>query len=151
MSKRKRSRDTWRKYLKGDCPAVDETKMRHDIRERAKNLMSDLKLICEKASERDKILIFRDPETMQNLVIPLIRELMNTSKMSRESKEITGLASSLKKEGIAYDLSLLVRSAKYREKKKVELFRKWGFSRKNAVKIASGEIRKEYPHLLRYP
>ena len=131
---------TWRDYLKGKYEIKNknfEKKMRHDIRGRAIQMMRDLKLICKKASVRDKILIFKNPKTRKELVIPLIIELENTSKRRDERLEnIMDLARELRRVGMKYDLTKLLRDTGYRKRKRVRLFLKWGFQRKYAEIIA---------------
>ncbi len=123
--------------------------MRHEIRERAELFMSDLLLIAQKASERDKVLIFKNPKTRKSLVIPLIVALENTcQRINDELEEVMSLGEQLQIRGINFDVPLLVRSESYRQKKHVELLCKWGINRKSARAIATGEAQKTYPRAI---
>ena len=114
----------WREYLKGKYKINNKntkTQVRHNIRERATQMMKDLLLICEKASERDKILIFKDPETRDNIVIPLLKELTFHAKPTDNPlNEIMLLADGLHLYGIKYDLVRLMKNPEYRKRKRYQ-------------------------------
>lgn len=157
MPNESRTKNAWRDYLRGKYLIKNQSfknKMRHEIRERAESFMSDLLLIAQKASERDKVLIFKNPKTRKSLVIPLIIALENTSQRMHDNDELEeamSLGEQLQIQGINFDVPLLVRSESYRQKKHVELLCKWGMSRKYARDIATVEVKKRYPKLFMYP
>jgi hypothetical protein len=82
--------------------------MHYDIRTRAKKMMSDLLFIAEKSNSRQKTAIFKTPETRNNLVIPLIKALHNSSAfLTPEDKEfgdIVGLMQDLERTETDYDI-----------------------------------------------
>lgn len=128
--------------------------MRHELRKRAEEFMSDLLLIAQKSSERDKVLIFKNPKTRKSLVIPLIIALENTSQRMNDNDELEeamSLGEQLQIQGINFDVPLIITSKPYRQKKHVELLCKWGISRKSARAFVSGEAQKKYPKLFMYP
>ena len=149
---RTRKKDAWRDYLRGKYLIKNpsfENKMRYEIRERAQLFMSDLLLIAQKADEKDKILIFRNPKIRKKLILPLIQELVNTSQYNDEKlEEVMRLGEFLEEKGIRYSVPLLVRSTSYRQKKHIELLCKEGFPRKYAKAIATGEAQKTYPRAI---
>jgi hypothetical protein len=152
MIKNTRKKDAWREYLRGEYSIKDarfENKIRWEIRERAKERMSDLLLICQKASDQDKIMIFKNPKTRRGLVIPLIMALENTSeRFNEELENFMDLGNSLLSQGIKFDVPLLIKNPRYRQKKHIELLCKWGLPRKYAKEIATGEAQKRYPTAL---
>jgi hypothetical protein len=155
MIKKSRRKDAWRDYLRDEYPiksSVFENKMRLEIRERANKIMSDLLLICEKASEKDKIMIFKNPKTRGSLVIPLIQALINKSEYMRDEEELEdamSLGAQLLLTKIKFDVPLLIKRKSYRQQKHIELLCKWGLSRKAAKEIATGETKRRFPFLLR--
>jgi hypothetical protein len=150
-----RKKDAWRKYLRGEYTIDDKgfrDKMRWEIREIANSRMADLLLICQRGSDTDKVLIFKNPETRKNLVIPLIIALESTSERGDEALELTmSLGESLLLEGIKFKLPSLLKSALYQQRKHVELLRKWGMPRKYAKERAAEHAKSSYPiaHLRR--
>jgi hypothetical protein len=114
----------WREYLKGEYVAKDGDKMNWEIRQRAKQIMKDLLLITEKMSQRQRTLIFKTPETRNNLVIPLIRELHNNASIWSPDQEkidaIQELARNLESCKIPYDWTKLVEDEGYRSRKDVQ-------------------------------
>ena len=143
----------WRKHLGGKHKSKNpnaEYKMCSDMRKRAKLAMEDLLLICEKASARDKILIFKNPRTRKTLVIPLIKALENTSeRMNEKLEEIMSFGWSLQSSQIEFNVPALIRNPKYRKRKLIEWYCKNGFTRKQAIdRIETQESRKKYPFLI---
>jgi hypothetical protein len=143
----------WRKHLEGEHKSKNpnaEYKICSDMRKRAKSAMEDLLLICEKASERDKILIFKNPKTRKTLIIPLIIALENTSqRMDEKLEEIMDFGWSLQSSQIEFDILALMRSPKYRKCKLIEWYCKNGFTRKQAIdRIETQESRNKYPFLI---
>lgn len=99
----------WREYLRGEYVVDDNQRYKfdHDIHLRAIQMMRDLLLIAEKSNTRQKTQIFKNPETRNNLVIPLIRALHNSSAfLTPEQKEFDDtvqLMQGLESAGIKYD------------------------------------------------
>jgi hypothetical protein len=155
MVKETRRKDAWGEYLRGEYTINDRSykdKMRWEIRQIANRAMNDLLLICQKVSDTDKVLIFKNPETRKNLVIPLIIALESTSERGDDTLESTmALGESLLAEGIKFKVPLLLKSARYQQRKHIELLCKWGIPRKYAKERAAEHAKISYPiaHLRR--
>lgn len=114
----------WREYLEGEYLVKNEDKMNWEIRQRAKQMMKDLLLITKKMSQRQRMLIFKTPETRDHLVIPLIRELHNNASIWSPDQEkidaIQEFARNLESCKIPYDWVKLVEDEDYRSRKDVQ-------------------------------
>ncbi len=143
-------KSVWREYLKGEHIIRDENakvQIRHEIRKKARESMSDLLLIYEKADECDRALIFNDPEINKELVGKLLKALME-SQVIRDKRidKALGYAKMLKGEGISYDLKKLMRSESYQRNMLIEYHRKVGkMRRKEATKFVDRLLEKKYP------
>jgi len=115
----------WREFLKGEVQVKDEDKMNWEIRERAKQMMKDLLLIARKMPKRQRILIFKTPETRERLVVPLARELFNNASFASHGEKdynaVAKLARGLETVGEKYDWVKLMEDKAYRERKEIML------------------------------
>ena len=129
----------WREYLKGEYQITDpqfSSKIRHDIRERAIQLMEDLLLICQKMSREDRMRIFYNLKTFDEqrgvfedkIGRPLWSELTNNLCIfppdSEHFQEIQDFTRLLIKYGVPFNLIKLADSEQYREQKKLQLYAK---------------------------
>lgn len=127
----------WREHLRGEYQITDRNahnKMHCDIRNRARSMLEDLLLICQRAPKSDLIQIFFEPKTLEKVAMPLPRELENNTCVLKpddpEFEEIQLLASGLTVYGMGYDIVKLVEDKQYRERKKVQLWSKRGVKKK---------------------
>ena len=125
---------SWREYLRGEYVIENEAsrkKMHHDIRQRAKRMLKDLLLICQKMPHKDRIRIFREPTFWEKVSKPLVKELMNNTSVftpedemelgHEQFEEIRNLSCGLQVYGVKYDFVKLIEDKQYRDRKKVQL------------------------------
>ena len=72
----------WRKHLNGEI-SIDNPKRRNkkneDIRKKAKQMMKDLLLICQKMPYKQRMKIFHDPKIWDSVIVPFVNEIHNNT------------------------------------------------------------------------
>jgi hypothetical protein len=118
----------WREYLDGSYTienSLNRNQMDYNIRQKAKQMMEDLLLICERMPHEDLVRVFRDPK-MSKVVEQLAWKIKeNTNLLSTKMKnfyEVRDLARGLELFRMKYDLVKLCDDEIYRNHMKVWLY-----------------------------
>ncbi len=118
--------------------------MDYNIREKAKQMLTDLLLICQKMPYNDRIRIFHDEAVWESIVKPLFREFQNnTCLLSPEAEktkkliEIHKIANGCMRYEVPCDIvKLFDDDSPYRSQVKVKVYNKmleeaYHYSKKN--------------------
>jgi hypothetical protein len=136
----------WRKYLDGSYiieNPLNRNQMEYNIRQKAKQMMKDLLLICQKMPKPDRVRIFHDEDVWDSVVMPLYREFQNNvcilspeTAINEKTIEIHRIAKGCSVYGTSCVMAKLFDdNSPYRSQIKVRLYNKmldhYHYDRKN--------------------